>query len=113
MAIVINGKQEVTGSSSKKSTHTQPQKPPYPLTEIWRVRKKHVQYLLGGISQSALDDQLKKSKRYEELKLKAESQGADIPLKIPRRRAKFIPQVDGYDPRPYWLSATLHKFLFG
>lgn len=113
MAIIINGKPTSENSSSKKRGHTQPKKPPYSLDEIWRVRKAHMQYYLGGISQSALDDQLKKSKWREELMKKAEGQDANDRIKMPRARVRLLPQPDGFDPRPYWLSSTVKKFLFG
>lgn len=91
MAITINGRPliiapapEKKAAEKKKSTHTQPKKPPISLDEPGRLRNAHIQYLLGGLSQSALRDRI---------------------------TYKNFPRPDGRDPRPFWATETVRQFL--
>lgn len=87
MAIEIKRSQTASESAprkNKRSGHTQPKTPEISLDEPGRLRVCHLQALLGGISHSAF---------YSRLHLGR------------------VPKPDGRDPRPYWKTATVKRFL--
>ena len=69
---------------ARRSGHTLPKAYPSTLDQPGRVRIAHFQCFLGGISHSALY------------------------VRIARG---LIPKPDGRDPRPYWRTETVRKFL--
>ncbi len=89
MAITFKNKVVVIQTSyprKKQAGHTMPKKPEISLDEPGRIRIAHFQDLLGGLSHSAFDV---------------------------RRRLGLVPPYDGRDPRPYWNTQTVKKFLQG
>jgi hypothetical protein len=63
---------------------TQPKVPVISLDEPGLIRNANFQALLGGLSQAAF---------YQ------------------RRKKGLIPPPDGFDPRPYWRTATVKAYL--
>ncbi|WP_086381851.1 hypothetical protein [Caballeronia sordidicola] len=82
MAIKIIGQPEP--KKKAQGRNTKPKAPDLDLNQPGRIRNAHFQHLLGGLSASAFHMRIRK---------------------------KLVPKPEGRDPRPYWTTETVRKFL--
>jgi hypothetical protein len=71
-------------AGKRRSGNVKPIPPAISLDQPGRIRTANFQALLGGLSSPAFYQRMKKG---------------------------LVPPHDGYDPRPYWKTETVKKFL--